>query len=94
MVHSKINCEASSLGVVSNVKMNAKRDHTTSFGVDSGDKQKKNKYPNKRSEKHCAYCRDTYNEIERAKTCLGRVGGKSCSNKVAIWVRCTGHNSI
>lgn len=86
MVHSNINCEASSLEVVSNVKMNAKRGHTTSFGVDSGDKQKKNKYPNKRSERHCAYCRDICKEIERAKTCLGRVGGKSCPHKVAATV--------
>ncbi len=85
MVHSNINCEASSLEVVSTIKMDAKR--VASFGDDSGTQRKKNKYPTERSDRNCAYCRDICKNIERAKTCI--IGGKSCPHKIAATVTAT-----
>ena len=92
MLHSNINCEASSLEVVSTIKMDAKR--VASFDDDSDKQRKKHKYPTERSDRNCAYCRDICKNIERAKTCPGRIGGKSCPHKIAATVTATSSLAI
>lgn len=76
MVHSSNDCEASKLLVVSNLKMDAKRSD------EPNNKKKRKRNPSKSQERNCVYCRDTCNEIERAKECPGRVGGKSCPHRM------------